>query len=238
MVFLWKRFWNIQDANVDICHPIHPHHLESRWCVCAPRCVYISAHDTPCLRASSKALSGALCGPRSLPFHSPSFCLSVSYLIELARKQSRDGTWGWGCRPTDAGLKCLLSACLFLTVYLSPVILSRQSMSCTSKDSPMMSLYSVRTARLLPHHHLPTDRLFLPQTGVLTDKWYTYGAAQREFRSPSQLSAVSLLYFHLCPAALCIAFSLRSTLSPYFCLCGWTAATYFLRSVCLEVRLF
>ncbi len=77
---------------------IHPHHLVG-WCMCA--CVLLSvcvcvqgacicAHDTPRLSASSKALSGALCGPRSLPFHSPSFCLSVSYLIELAQKQSKD----------------------------------------------------------------------------------------------------------------------------------------------------
>lgn len=51
---------------------------------------YICAHDTPRLSASSKALSGALCGPRSLPFYSPFFCLSVSYLIELAQKQSKD----------------------------------------------------------------------------------------------------------------------------------------------------
>lgn len=53
-------------------------------------CVYMfNPHDTPHLSGPSKALSGALCGPRSLPFHSASFCLSVSYLIELARKQSK-----------------------------------------------------------------------------------------------------------------------------------------------------
>lgn len=55
--------------------------------VCAQG-VCICAHDPPRLGASSKASSGALCGPRSLAFHSPSFCLSVSYLIEPARKQS------------------------------------------------------------------------------------------------------------------------------------------------------
>lgn len=51
--------------------------------------VCICAHDAAHLGGSSKALSGALCGPRSLPFHSPSFCLSVSYLIELAQRQSK-----------------------------------------------------------------------------------------------------------------------------------------------------
>ena len=70
-------------------------HIIWRVGLCVCMCVYVQgayicAHDTPRLSASSKALSGALCGPRSLPFHSPSFCLSVSYLIELAQKQSRE----------------------------------------------------------------------------------------------------------------------------------------------------
>lgn len=33
----------------------------------------------------------AFVAPAPLPFHFPSFCLSVSYLIELAQKQSKDG---------------------------------------------------------------------------------------------------------------------------------------------------
>lgn len=63
-------------------------HIIWRVGVCA-RCVHLCSRR-PSLIASSKALSGVLCGLRSLPFHSPSFCLSVSYLIDLAQKQSKD----------------------------------------------------------------------------------------------------------------------------------------------------
>lgn len=139
---------------MDICYLIHPHHLEG-WCMCASvQGAHIYAHDAPRLSASSKALSGALCGPRSLPFHSPSFCLSVSYLIELAQKQSKDGHLRlrakayWCLGEVSPFVLCLsLSASL----SLSTVILSCESMSSRSKGSTMMSPYSVGTARSLRH---------------------------------------------------------------------------------------
>lgn len=127
---------------------------------------YICAHDSPRLSASSKALSGALCCPRSLPFHSPSFCLSVSYLIDLAQKQSearylRLRAKAYWCLGEVSPL------CLHLSLPLPPMILSRESMSSRSKGSTMMSPYSVGTARSLrhplslsPHTHTCT-RLFL-----------------------------------------------------------------------------
>jgi len=92
MHLLWyscDRWSNNTRCKCGYCHPIHPHHLGVDVYVFVQG-AYICAHDTPRLSASSKALSGALCGPRSLRFHSPFFCLSVSYLIALAQKQSRD----------------------------------------------------------------------------------------------------------------------------------------------------
>lgn len=97
-------------------------------------CLYVQsacicAHDSACLGVSSKALSGALCGPRSLPFQPPSFCLSVSYLIELAQKQSKYGYLRLRTKP----YWCLVEVSP-LCVRITARILSRVSMSCTSKD--------------------------------------------------------------------------------------------------------
>lgn len=72
-----------------VCHPIHPHHLRGLVCVCK---VHTFALTT--LFASvplQRHWVVAFVAPAPLPFHFPSFCLSVSYLIELAQKQSRDG---------------------------------------------------------------------------------------------------------------------------------------------------
>lgn len=127
--------WNIcekwskpEDANADICCPTHSSRRSA--CVCLyVRSACICGHVSACLSGSSKALSGALCGPRSLPFQPPSFCLSVSYLIELARKQSKYGY---------LRLRTKLYWCLVevspLCVCITARILSRVSMSCTSKD--------------------------------------------------------------------------------------------------------
>lgn len=93
MVPLWyicEKWSKTEDANADICHPTHSSGGSA--CVCLyVRSACICAHDSACLIGSSKALSGALCGPRSLPFQPPSFCLSASYLLELAQKQSKYG---------------------------------------------------------------------------------------------------------------------------------------------------
>lgn len=144
-------------------------------------CLYVGgacicAHDSACLSGSSKALSGALCGPCSLPFQPLSFCLSVSYLIELAQKQSE-------CRYLRLRTKpywCLVEVSP-LSVRITARILSRVSMSCTSKDIihndvPLFSLDCMVIEIPLPLHEHTLAHF---QTGVLTDKWYTYGVAQR-----------------------------------------------------------
>lgn len=128
---LWyfcEKWSKTEDANVDICPPTH----WSRGSACV--CLYVQsacvcAHDSACLSVSSKALSGALCGPRSLPFQPPSFCLSDSYLIELAWKQSKYGYLRLRTKPHW----CLVEVSP-LGVHITARILSRVSMSCTSKD--------------------------------------------------------------------------------------------------------
>lgn len=161
MVPLWyicEKWSKTEDANADICHPTHSSGGSA--CVCLyVRSACICAHDSACLIGSSKALSGALCGPRSLPFQPPSFCLSASYLLELAQKQSKYGYLRLRMKP----YWCLVEVSP-LCVRITARILSRVSMSCTSKDiiHNDVSLFSQGSAwSLVPlplpeHTYLPT----------------------------------------------------------------------------------
>lgn len=126
--YICEKWSKTEDANADICCPTHS--FRGFACVCLyVRGACICAHDSACLSGSSKALSGALCGPRSLPFQSTSFCLSVSYLIELAQKQSKYRYLSLRTKP----YWCLVEVSP-LSVRITARILSRVSMSCTSKD--------------------------------------------------------------------------------------------------------
>lgn len=125
--YICEKWSKTEDANADICCT---HSFGGFACVCLyVRGACICAHDSACLSGSSKALSGALCGPRSLPFQSTSFCLSVSYLIELAQKQSKYRYLSLRTKP----YWCLVEVSP-LSVRITARILSRVSMSCTSKD--------------------------------------------------------------------------------------------------------
>lgn len=156
--FISEKWSKTEDANVDICRPTHS--CGGSACVCLyvwSAC--ICAHESACLSGSSKALSGALCGPSSLPFQPPSFCLSVSYLIELAQKQSKYGYLRLRTKP----YWCLVEVSP-LCVRITARILSRVSMSCTSKDIihndvPLFSQGSawlLRFPSLSVNTHLPT----------------------------------------------------------------------------------
>lgn len=186
-----------EDANVDICYPTHS--LEGFMCVCV--CVYMCmVHAfvlTPCLSGSSKALSGALCGLRSLPFHYPSFCLSDSYLIELAQKQSK-----YRYLRLRAKLYwCLgevspLSVCLCLHLCHDPFkrIHEQHIKGHLSQWCPPI-LSGLRGRWDSPSSSMNTHTLARFQTGVLTDKWYTYGVANRSKNWVQVLSFVSSLLF-------------------------------------------
>lgn len=139
--YICEKWSKTEDANVDICCLTHS--FGGSACVCLyVRGACICAHDSACLSGSSKALSGALCGPRSLPFQPPFFCLSVSYLIELAQKQSKYRYLRLRTKPHW----CLVEVSP-LSVYITARILSRVSMSCTSKDIIHNDVpHSLRTA--------------------------------------------------------------------------------------------
>lgn len=150
-------------------------------CVCGEGAC-ICAHDAPRLSASSKALSGALCGLRSLPFHSPSFCLSVSYLIDLAQKQSKDRYLRLRAKPywwLGEVSPLSLSLCLHLSLPLLPSF--QENLWATDQRDPQWC-----PLILLGRHSCwdnppstSTHTLAHFQTGVLTDKWYTYGVPKR-----------------------------------------------------------
>lgn len=105
------------------------------------------------------------------------FCLSVSYLIELAQKQSKYRYLRLRVKPYWCPAEV---SPLSVSVRISPMILSRVSMSCTSKDilhndAPLFSQDCMAVETPLLHKHT----LARFQTGVLTDKWYRHGKANR-----------------------------------------------------------
>lgn len=166
--YLWKVIKNRRCK----CGYLRPtHSSKGSACVCLhvwSACICV--HDSACLSGSSKALSGALCGPRSLPFQPPSFCLSVSYLIELAQKQSKYGYLRLRTKP----YWCLVEVSP-LCVHITAWILSRVSMSCTSKDIihndvPLFSqgsAWSLRSPSLSMNTHTHTHLATFKQVSWL-----------------------------------------------------------------------